>query len=341
MSKTTINLGLIGAGRIGRVHAQHLRHCLAGANLIIVADAKEAVASDCAERLEIAEHSTDFHQVTDHPDVEAVVVCSPTDTHLEVIQAAAAAGKHIFCEKPIDSNLGRIDQVLAAVQKARVVFQVGFNRRFDANFRRVRRAVVDGEIGIPHQLHIISRDPAPPPIDYVKQSGGIFTDMTIHDFDMARFLMGDEVVRVYAAGGTLVDPRIGEAGDLDTATVLLEFAGGAVGVIENSRRAVYGYDQRAEVFGSGGSVRIDNNYPNTAVLSGAKTVRRDLPLNFFMERYVASYLLEMEQFVEAVCRGGPSPISGEEGRIPVLMAHAARKSWELKRPVSLAEVDRP
>jgi myo-inositol 2-dehydrogenase / D-chiro-inositol 1-dehydrogenase len=339
MDNTTVNLGLIGAGRIGRVHAEHICQFLAHANLVVVADASETVARDCAERLQIPEHTVDFRRVTDHPDVEAVVICSPTDTHLEVILAAAAAGKHIFCEKPIDQDLARIDQALTAVNKAHVVFQVGFNRRFDANFRRVRRAVVDGEIGTPHQLHLISRDPAPPSLDYVKQSGGIFADMTIHDFDMARFLVRDEVVRVYATGAALVDPRVGEAGDLDTATVLLEFAQGAVGVIENSRRAVYGYDQRVEVFGSGGSVRTDNNYPNSVVLSGAKSVRRDLPLNFFMERYLASYLLEMEQFVEAARRGGPSPVSGEEGRIPVLMAIAARKSWELKRPVSLVEVE--
>ncbi len=341
MEDRILKLGLVGAGRIGRVHAEHLQRHLAGAALIIVADAHEPVARDCAARLQIPEATADYRRVTDHPEVDAVLICSPTDTHLEVILAAAAAGKHIFCEKPIDSDLGRIDRALAAVRQAQVVFQVGFNRRFDANFRRVRRAVVDGEIGTPHQLHLISRDPAPPPLSYIRQSGGIFTDMTIHDFDMARFLVGDEVVRLYATGTALVDPKIGEAGDIDTATILLEFAQGAVGVIENSRRAVYGYDQRVELFGSGGSARIDNNYPNTAILSGAKMVRRDLPLNFFMERYLSSYLLELEQFVEAARRGGPSPLSGEEGRIPVVMAIAARKSWELKRPVTLAEIERP
>ena len=341
MDQRIIKLGLIGAGRIGRVHAEHLQRQLAGAELLIVADPNETAARDCAARLQIPEHTADYRRVTDDPGIDAVVICSPTETHLEVILAAAAAGKHIFCEKPIDSDLGRIDQALAAVNKAQVVFQVGFNRRFDANFRRVRRAVVDGEIGTPHQIHIISRDPAPPSLEYIRQSGGIFTDMTIHDFDMARFLVGDEVVRLYATGAALVDPRIGEAGDIDTATILLEFAQGAVGVIENSRRAVYGYDQRVEVFGSGGSARTDNNYPNTTLLSGAKMVRRDLPLNFFMERYLSSYLLEMDQFIEAARRGGPSPLSGQEGRIPVVMAIAARKSWELKRPVTLAEVDRP
>jgi len=339
MGNTPFTLGLVGAGRIGRLHAEHLCRRMTGVRLAVIADASEKAASTCAAELEIPEFTTDFLQVTEQADVDAIIVCSPTSTHLEVIQAAAAGGKHVFCEKPIDSSLARIDQALTAVKEAGVLLQVGFNRRFDANFQRVRRAVMAGEIGQPHQLHIISRDPAPPPLDYVRQSGGLFNDMTIHDFDMARFLVGDEVVKVYATGGALVDPRIAEVGDLDTATVLLEFAQGAVGVIENSRRAVYGYDQRVEVFGSGGSIRVDNNYPNTATLSDANAVQRDLPLNFFMERYLASYLLELQEFVEAAREGKPSPLSGEEGRIPVVMALAARRSWESKQPVALSEVE--
>jgi myo-inositol 2-dehydrogenase/D-chiro-inositol 1-dehydrogenase len=234
--------------------------------------------------------------------------------------------------------LARIDQALAAVRRAGVLLQVGFNRRFDANFRRIRKAITTGEIGIPHQLHIISRDPAPPSLEYVRQSGGLFSDMTIHDFDMAGFLIGDEVVRVYATGGALVDPRIAELGDLDTATVVLEFDGGAVGVIENSRRAVYGYDQRVEVFGSGGSIRVDNNFPNTAILSHEGAVQRDLPLNFFIDRYLDSYLAEMEEFIQAVAQGRPSPVSGEEGRRATVLALAARRSWEQRQPVRVADV---
>src|SRR5690606_17935810 len=184
-----------------------------------------------------------------------------------IIEEAAAAGKHVFCEKPIDTDLARIDRALEAVKRAGVLLQVGFNRRFDPNFRRVRQAIINGEVGIPHQLHIVSRDPAPPPIEYVRTSGGLFLDMTIHDFDMAVFLMDEPVREVYATGGVRVDPAIGQAGDIDTATIVLKFQGGAVAVIENSRRAVYGYDQRLEVFGSGGAIRIENNYPNTAILS--------------------------------------------------------------------------
>jgi len=232
----------------------------------------------------------------------------------------------------------RIDQALAAVQQAGVLFQVGFNRRFDANFRRVREAIARGEVGTPHQLHIISRDPAPPPLDYLKQSGGLFNDMTIHDFDMAAFLVGEEVSRVYATGGALVDPRVGEGGDVDTATVVLEFAQGAVGVIQNSRRAVYGYDQRVEAFGSGGSIRVDNNYPNTALLSNAKVVQRDLPLNFFLERYLDSYLAEMNEFIQAAREGRPSPVPGRDGRRATILAMAAHRSRETRQPVAVDEI---
>lgn len=338
MSSLPLTLGLIGAGRIGRVHAEHLACRLPAAELIAVADVNPVAAKDCAAQFRIAAHTADYREVLANPRIQAVVVCSSTDTHTEVIQAAAAAGKHIFCEKPIDPDLRRIDAALAAVRQAGVILQVGFNRRFDANFRRVRQAVAQGEIGEPHQLRITSRDPAPPPIEYVRRSGGIFMDMTIHDFDMARFLCGSEVEEVYATGDVRVDPAIGEAGDWDTATVVLKFANGAVGVIENSRRAVYGYDQRVEVFGSAGCISADNNYPNSAVVSGATSVHRDLPLNFFMDRYLDSYLQEMREFLEAIRSGGPSPVSGEDGRAPVAIALAARKSSELNRPVRLDEI---
>jgi myo-inositol 2-dehydrogenase/D-chiro-inositol 1-dehydrogenase len=338
MPTPLITLGLIGAGRIGRVHAEHLRCRLPEADLIAVADVDEAAAQACADQFRIPSSMADYRQILADPRIQAVVVCSSTDTHPEVIQAAAAAGKHVFCEKPIAPDLPRIDQALAAVRRAGVLLQVGFNRRFDANFRRVRQAVVQGEIGEPHQLRLTSRDPAPPPLEYVRRSGGIFLDMTIHDFDLARFLVGSEVGEVYATGSVRVDPAIGKAGDWDTATVVLKFVNGVVGVIENSRRAVYGYDQRVEVFGSGGSISADNNYPNSAVVSGARSIHRDLPLNFFMDRYLESYLQELREFVQAVQTGGPSPVSGEDGRAPVVLALAARKSCELNQPVRVADI---
>jgi len=338
MSDQIVNVGLIGAGRIGMLHAEHLACRLPEAHLRMVADVNGAAAQGCAQRFRIPESAADYRRVLDHPGIQAVVICSSTDTHAQLIEEAAAAGKHIFCEKPIDHDLGRIDRALAAVKRAGVLLQIGFNRRFDANFRRVRQAVAEGEIGVPHQLHIVSRDPAPPPLEYIRKSGGIFADMTIHDFDMARFLIGGEVEEIYAQGGVRIDPAIGEAGDLDTVVIMLKFTNGVLGIIENSRQAIYGYDQRAEVFGSKGAIRVDNNFPNTATVSGASAIYHDLPLNFFMDRYVESYLLEMRLFLRAVLSGGTSPVPGEEGRIPVVMGQAARRSWKENRPVRLAEI---
>jgi len=333
-----LNVGIIGAGRIGRLHAEHLAYRIPEANPLIVADLYEEAARKCAERCRIPQAVRDYHTILDNPDIEAVVICSPTHTHAQIIKEAAAAGKHIFCEKPIALNLEEIDQALEAVEKAGVKFQVGFNRRFDANFQRVYQAIRKGEIGEPHLIHIISRDPAPPPIEYIKGSGGIFLDMTIHDFDMARFLIGSEVEEIYATGGVRVDPAIGEAGDIDTALVVLKFANGVIGTIDNSRKAVYGYDQRLEVFGSGGTIRVENNYPNNTIISDAQSVHRDLPLNFFMDRYIESYVTEMKAFADAVLNDKPVPVTGEDGRIAVVMGLAARKSYEENRPVKLNEV---
>ncbi|MGE4183351.1 MAG: inositol 2-dehydrogenase, partial [Limisphaerales bacterium] len=285
METIPLGLGVIGAGRIGQLHAANLSHRVPGARLLMVTDAVASTAAACATALGVPEHGTDYRRILDNPGIQAVVICSPTDTHTEIIQAAAAAGKHVFCEKPIDVDLPRIDAALAAVQKAGILFQVGFNRRFDPNFQRVRQAVAQGEIGIPHQVHITSRDPGPPPVEYIRKSGGIFLDMSIHDFDMAQFLVDSPIVEVYATGGVRVNPAIGEAGDLDTVVILLKYASGATAIIENCRQAVYGYDQRVEVFGSEGTIRIDNNYPNNAILSTKASIRRDLPYHFFLERY--------------------------------------------------------
>ena len=333
-----LNLGLIGAGRIGRLHAEHIASRIPTARCLIVADVNEEAAQRAADEFRINYAVQDYTQIINSPAIDAVVICSATHTHAQIIQEAAAAGKHVFCEKPIDHNLLVIDAALEAVEAAGVKLQVGFNRRFDANYARVRRAIRDGEIGKPRLMHIVSRDPAPPPLEYIKVSGGIFLDMTIHDFDMARFLMGSEVEEVYTAAGVLVDPAIGAAGDLDTAVVTLKFANGAIGVIDNCREAVYGYDQRVEVLGSGGSVATENNYPNAAVISTDRVVRRDLPLNFFMERYTESYVAELQQFVDCVLHDKPVPVTGQDGRIPVVMGLAARKSYEENRSVRLDEI---
>ena len=243
-----IQIGLIGAGRIGRVHTETIANRTPDANILAVADVFEQAAQKCAAEFGIPSFHKDHREILENSDIEAVLICSSTDTHAQFIVEAAEAGKHIFCEKPIDHDLQKIDRALEAVEKAGVKLQIGFNRRFDPSFKRVRDAVSNGEIGTPHLVRITSRDPEPPPMDYIKISGGIFLDMTIHDFDMARYLIGSEVDEVYATGGVMVDPAIGEAGDIDTAVIVLRYANGAIGVIDNSRKAIYGSDQRLEVF---------------------------------------------------------------------------------------------
>lgn len=334
-----VNLGIIGAGRIGKLHAEILTTRVPDAKVVAIADVMLAAAQETAEKLNISVATADYREILNNPKVDAVVICSSTDTHAQIIEESAEAGRHIFCEKPIDASLARIDHCLEVVKRTGVRLQIGFNRRFDPNHRRVRQAVAQGEIGTPHLLHIISRDPAPPPIAYVKVSGGLFFDMMIHDFDMARYLIGSEVEEVYASAGVMVDPAIGEAGDVDTAVVVLKYANGVIGTIDNSRRAVYGYDQRVEVFGSGGSVSNINVYPNSATISTAESIRRDLPLHFFVERYYESYVAEMREFVDALLNNKTPSVTGIDGRIPVVMAMAAQKSYKENRPVKLSEVD--
>lgn len=335
-----LKVGVIGAGRIGRVHAENLAYRIPDAQVVAVADVIEDAAKKLAAELHIAAVYPDYHSILDDPTIGAVVICSSTDTHAQMIEESAAAKKHIFCEKPIALDLGKIDRALAAVEKAGIKLQVGFNRRFDPSFRRVRELIATGGIGAPHILRITSRDPAPPPIAYVKVSGGLFLDMTIHDFDMARFLMGSEVVEVFAAANVLVDPEIGKAGDVDTAVITLRFANGAVGVIDNSRRAVYGYDQRVEVFGSGGMALATNKTSDTVERSDGVGVHFAKPVHFFVERYAEAYMTEMREFVQCVLENKTPSVGGMDGRIPVVMGYAAQKSVEENRPVRLSEVEK-
>jgi len=339
MPAPSLKLGLIGAGRIGSLHAEHLTTRIPSAKLIMVADVFEDAARLCAERYDIPFATQDYQDVLAHPDIQAVVVCSPTDTHAQVIEEAALAGKHIFCEKPIALSLPPIDQALNAVKHADVQLQIGFNRRFDANYQRVHEAVVQGEIGRLRLLHLISRDPSPPSIEYIRASGGLFLDMTIHDFDMARFLVDSEVDEIFVLAAVMDDPAIGAVGDVDTAVIMLHFVNRVIGTIDNSRRAIYGYDQRVELLGSGGAIRTENNYPNTATISDGHSVRRDLPLHFFIERYTESYVAEMTAFVDAVLHDTPVPGTVHDGRMPVVMALAAQKSLEEHRPVRLSEIE--
>lgn len=332
----TMQFGLIGAGRIGLVHMQAISG-IPNAKCTMVADFFISAAESCAAKWDIPVAIKEWAPIMENPDIDAVIVCSPSDTHCEIIMAAAAAGKHIFCEKPIDFDLARIDEALAAVAASGVKMQLGFQRRFDANFMRVRAAVESGDIGEPHMLSIISRDPAPPPIGYLKQSGGIFFDMMSHDFDMARYIMGSEITEVTAVA-TSFDPEITAISDVTSAVVTLRFENGAVGSIHNCRRAPYGYDQRVEVLGSTGMAEIGNVFPNTAKVSTASEVKTDLPLDFFMTRYTAAYELEVREFVSACVNDTPPKVNAADGRAPIVLAYAANKSIKEKRTVLVSEI---
>jgi myo-inositol 2-dehydrogenase/D-chiro-inositol 1-dehydrogenase len=333
-----INIGVVGTGRIGKVHIATLVQSVPEAQVIAVADVDAKSAKEIAAQYNIPFVSDDPAQVINHPDVDAVVICSPTDTHARYIVEAARAGKHIFCEKPVDLSLDVIRGAIAEVEKAGVKLMVGFNRRFDPNFMKVREMVQAGKIGDPNILKITSRDPAPPPAEYIAVSGGMFLDMTIHDFDMARFIVGSEVTEVYAKAAVLVDPAIGEAGDVDTAVITLGFANGAVGVIDNSRRAVYGYDQRVEIFGSGGMVSADNNFPDNHRYLSSEGVHGSLPLNFFMDRYIEAYSNELKAFCDAVSGDKPVPVGGVDGLMSVAIGLAAKRSVAEGRPVKMSEI---
>lgn len=334
-----IRFGVVGAGRIGKIHAENLALRIPGAQVVAIADPAFDQAQATAEKLQIARVYCDCQAIMQDADIDAVAICSSTDTHAQLIIEAAKYGKHIFCEKPIAYDLAKIDAALNAVEQAGVTLQIGFNRRFDPNFRNVRQRVIDGDIGELHLVRITSRDPAPPPVEYVKVSGGLFFDMTIHDFDMARYLTGSEVEEIYTAAGVMVDPAIGEAGDVDTAVVTLKFANGAIASIDNSRRAVYGYDQRVEVFGSGGMAAAFNETPHRAVYSNGQGVHTAKPLYFFLERYMTSFIAEMEEFVEALRSGRQPSVTGIDGRIPVVMAMAATRSYKENRPVKVCEFE--
>lgn len=337
-SKDVLRFGVIGAGRIGKIHAENLANRVPGAVLAVIADIDVKSAQETADRLHIPKVVADYHEILSDPSIDAVAICSSTDTHAHIVVEAARAGKHIFCEKPIDHDLAKIDAALEAVKQAGVKLQIGFNRRFDPNFANVREMIAQGKIGDLHILRITSRDPAPPPVSYVKVSGGMFLDMTIHDFDMARFLAGSEVEEVYTAAAVLVDPGIGEAGDVDTAVITLRFANGAIGTIDNSRKAIYGYDQRVEVFGSGGMVQSINNTPHNDFYADGEGVHGAKPLYFFLERYSESFVAEMKAFVHSIREDVEPPVGGVDGRIPVLIGMAAKKSYLEHRPVKLSEI---
>jgi myo-inositol 2-dehydrogenase / D-chiro-inositol 1-dehydrogenase len=333
-----LKIGVIGAGRIGKVHTETIMQSIPEATVVAIADVDLPEAESLAKRFNIPSYSKSYKDVLTNPEVEAVLICSPTNTHAQYIVESAKAGKHIFCEKPVDLDLATIANAIKVVEECGVKLMIGFNRRFDPNFKKIKDMVVEGKIGEPHVLKITSRDPAPPPIEYIEVSGGMFLDMTIHDFDMARYIVGSEVEEVYVSAGVMVDKKIGEAGDVDTAIISLKFKNGAIGVIDNSRKAVYGYDQRAEIFGSKGMVKVDNNAPDNHSYYSEEGVHASLPLNFFMDRYIEAYANEIKEFCDAITNGKEISVDGKDGYQAVAIGLAAKKSLELKRTVSISEV---
>jgi myo-inositol 2-dehydrogenase/D-chiro-inositol 1-dehydrogenase len=334
---STLRIGVIGVGRIGRMHAELLSRQVPGAAVTRLHDAYEPNLREVSDRLGIAATS-DLDELLGAEDVDAVAICTSTDTHADLIVAAARAGKAIFCEKPVSLDLAEVDRALAAVDAAGVPFQIGFNRRFDPAHAAVAAAVAAGELGDPQIVRITSRDPAPPPLEYIRTSGGIFLDMTIHDFDMARFVAGSEVVEVYARGGVRVDQAFAAANDVDTAVVVLEHANGCLTTIDNSRQAVYGYDQRVEVFGSTGMAASENPLAHSAVVRTASGMRSATLPYFYLERYIPSYLREWEAFVAAVGTGRPPAVGAPDARAPLVIGLAAWRSLREHRPVRIEEV---
>ncbi len=331
-----LRIGVIGVGRIGRMHAGLIAHRVPGAALGAVFDAHEPLARDVAAQLGVP--AVGAVEEIFESDLDAVAICSSSVTHVELIVAAAQAGKAVFCEKPVSLDLVEVDRALGAVRAAGIPFQIGFNRRFDPAHESVRDAVVSGAVGEPHLVRISSRDPAPPPLEYVKSSGGLFLDMMIHDFDMARYVTRSEVVEVFARGTVRVEPSFAEAGNIDTALVTLVHEDGCLTAIDNSRRAAYGHDQRVEVFGSKGMALSENPRTHTGSVFTSDGERRQPNPYFFLERYLPSYVREWEAFVDAVRRGEDPPVSTTDARAPLVIGLAAGRSLREGRLVRIDEI---
>jgi len=332
-----LKIGIIGAGRIGQLHAKNvLNSDLYSLQVITDIKINHLLGTELEKRVPVI--TTDSESVLSNPDIDAVFICSSTDTHAYYIKKAAKAGKHIFCEKPISFSIDDTKRALQVVQETGVKFQSGFNRRFDKNFRKVYESVRDGKIGTPQIIKVSSRDPEIPSEEYVKSSGGMFMDMTIHDFDMMRYLSGSEVRDVTVKAANLLDPMFAKYDDVDTAIITLTFENGAIGVIDNSRRAVYGYDQRIEVFGSQGMVASNNVKETNIEISTRNSTTLDNPKYFFLERYEEAYAEEIRYFAKAVIEDKPLACTSEDGYRAELLAFAAHLSWKEKRTVSLSEI---
>lgn len=335
MSK--IKFGIAGVGRMGSIHLENLVTKFQDAEVVAISDINPNTKT-LAQKFGVPKVYTQFEDMVNDHNVDAVVICSPTDFHANHIIIAAKAGKQIFCEKPMDLSLDTVKEVLKVVEEASVKLFIAFNRRYDPNFQEVKRMVSNGKIGKPQIIKITSRDPAPPPVSYIKVSGGLFLDMAIHDFDMARFISGKEVVEVYAKGAVFVDDNIGKAGDIDTAITTLTLENGAMVIIDNSRKAAYGYDQRLEVFGSKGMCGSENKLHNNHFYYDENGVHSALPLDFFMDRYADSYFNEMKAFISCLKNNEDPSTSGQDGIISLAIGLAAKKSLQENRAVKLSEI---
>ncbi len=328
-----IRFGVLGAGRIGKVHAGTIARS-GRASVAYVADAIPEAATSLAEQVNAK--VADVDAIIGSKDVDAILICTPTDTHADLIEKSALSGKAILCEKPVSLSVERIEKCLPVVEKAGVPLMIGFNRRYDPNFAALEKRLRASEIGDIELVTIISRDPAPPPVAYIERSGGLFRDMMIHDFDMARFLVGEEFVSVHALGDSLVDKAIGKAGDVDTAAVHMQTASGKIAVITNSRRATYGYDQRIEVHGSNGMLRAGNVHMTTLERATADGFTADVIQNFFIDRYVAAYAAEINAFLDAMEKGTTPRADGHDGLMASKLADAATKSRETGQAVRIS-----
>jgi myo-inositol 2-dehydrogenase/D-chiro-inositol 1-dehydrogenase len=332
--KRQVNIAVIGTGRIGSMHTRNLVRYIHEANLVAVCDIRLEVAQAVADELGIERVVKDYHELLEDKNIEAFLIATNTDTHHFIVKDVANAGKHIFCEKPLSLDLVSVDEVMNTIKQSGVKLQIGFNRRFDKNLKRVREVVNSGQIGHPCIMHIINRDPEPPTLEYAKTSGGMFLDMSIHDFDMARFQIG-EVDEVYAIGNVLLAPYLKELGDVDIDIITLRFANGVIGSIDNSRQCAFGYDQRLEVFCSDGAANAGNEFEHTVIMGDKEGYHSAKLPHFFIQRYADCYVDEVRQFLQCVIEDKPVTPTGEDSRAAVVLGLATWQSLRQNRPVSL------
>jgi myo-inositol 2-dehydrogenase/D-chiro-inositol 1-dehydrogenase len=333
-----IKIFVVGLGRIGKIHLTNLQ-AMDEVEIVGICDPTDE-AKVFSSKAGLKFYQKDFRDIASEVQADAIVICSPTDTHANYVSLAAKKGIDVFCEKPLDLSLEKVKEVLKTVNESKIRLMLGFNRRFDSEFQSVKEKIVNGHIGDIHTIKITSRDPSPPPISYIKSSGGMFLDMTIHDFDMIRYLTDKEIVEVYAKGDSLINSEIAKAGDIDTAIVNLTFEDGSMAVIDNCRKAVYGYDQRVEVFGSKGMVQSKNKFDNHSLTYTEKGVTSSLPQHFFLERYADAYKKEINHFIDCIRHKKTPKVSGYDGLMSLLLGLCAKESLNCNKPVLVSEIDK-